>query len=104
MSHPQVEKHSTKDDCWMSIHGKVYDVTKFLEEHPGGEEVMLEVAGETPAQQFTDSTLLALPPERVCDARHSKEDSMFWVRICEKTGGLATCPPREERNVGAGER
>ena len=25
---------------------QVYDVTKFLIEHPGGEEVMLEVAGE----------------------------------------------------------
>lgn len=36
----------------MSIHGKVYDVTKFLEEHPGGEEVMLEVAGEFPAREL----------------------------------------------------
>jgi cytochrome b involved in lipid metabolism len=60
MSHLQVEKHSTKDDCWMSIHGKVYDVTKFLEEHPGGEEVMLEVAGESPSHQFTGSRLLTL--------------------------------------------
>jgi cytochrome b involved in lipid metabolism len=30
----------------MAIHGKVYDVTKFLAEHPGGDEVMVEVAGK----------------------------------------------------------
>ena len=41
----EVETHNKKDDCWMVIHGKVYDVTKFLPEHPGGEEVMLETRG-----------------------------------------------------------
>jgi cytochrome b involved in lipid metabolism len=41
----EVEKHNKKDDCWMIIHGKVYDVTNFLVEHPGGEEVMLESKG-----------------------------------------------------------
>ena len=42
----EVEKHNSSSDCWMVIHGKVYDVTKFLVEHPGGEEVMLESKGE----------------------------------------------------------
>ncbi len=42
-----VSKHNKRDDCWMIIHGKVYDVTKFLPEHPGGEEVMLESQGKT---------------------------------------------------------
>lgn len=27
------------------VGGRVYDVTRFLDEHPGGEEVLLEVAG-----------------------------------------------------------
>ena len=27
-----VAKHNTEDDCFMAIHGKVYDVTKFLDE------------------------------------------------------------------------
>lgn len=29
------------------IHGDVYDVTKYLDEHPGGEEVLLEVSGDS---------------------------------------------------------
>ena len=41
----EVAKHNTDKDCWLAIHGKVYDVTKFLDEHPGGEEVMLDDAG-----------------------------------------------------------
>lgn len=41
-----MEQHTTKESCWLSIHGKVYDITKYLDEHPGGEDVMLEVAGE----------------------------------------------------------
>lgn len=27
-----IKKHSTKKDLWMVIHGKVYDVTKFIDE------------------------------------------------------------------------
>eukprot|EP01018_Ginkgo_biloba_P002266 Gb_33282 [translate_table: standard] len=42
----QVSLHKRREDCWFVIGGKVYDVTKFLEEHPGGEEVLIEVSGE----------------------------------------------------------
>ncbi|KAJ4751576.1 Cytochrome b5 [Rhynchospora pubera] len=36
--------HTTRDDCWLLIRGKVYDVTKFLDDHPGGEEVILQAS------------------------------------------------------------
>ncbi|KAJ3110052.1 hypothetical protein HDU96_006942 [Phlyctochytrium bullatum] len=41
-----VSSHNTREDCWMVIDKKVYDITKFLDEHPGGEEVLLEQAGK----------------------------------------------------------
>ena len=45
-TYAQVAEHTSEDDCWMVISGKVYDVTKFLDEHPGGPEIMVEEAGE----------------------------------------------------------
>ncbi len=31
-----VAKHATDQDCWMAIEGKVYDLSKYIESHPGG--------------------------------------------------------------------
>jgi cytochrome b involved in lipid metabolism len=33
---------------------KVYDVTKYLDDHPGGAEVMLDVAGQSADEFFED--------------------------------------------------
>jgi len=46
--------HSKREDVWMSLHGKVYDVTKYLEDHPGGEEVLLDRAGKDGTEDFED--------------------------------------------------
>lgn len=42
----EVKEHNDEEDCWMVIHGKVYDVTSFMDDHPGGPEIMLENAGK----------------------------------------------------------
>lgn len=36
-----LEKHSSGDDCWIAVHSKIYDVTDFLDLHPGGSGSML---------------------------------------------------------------
>lgn len=36
-----VTKHNTEKDCWMVIHDKVYDITKFIPDHPGGDTITL---------------------------------------------------------------
>lgn len=41
----QVAEHSKPDDCWLVIDGKVYDVTPFLDNHPGGPEIVTDHAG-----------------------------------------------------------
>lgn len=51
----QVSEHCTPDDCWIVIFDKVYDVTDFLLEHPGGEYIILESAGRDATIQFRGS-------------------------------------------------
>lgn len=41
----ELQDHSSNKDCWLAIHGKVYDITNYLVDHPGGDDVMLEHAG-----------------------------------------------------------
>ncbi|KAH8387843.1 hypothetical protein KR093_009869 [Drosophila rubida] len=49
-----VKKHNTPGDLWIVIDNKVYDVTKFLHEHPGGEETLLTVGGTDGTEDFND--------------------------------------------------
>ncbi|XP_051171806.1 cytochrome b5-like [Leptopilina boulardi] len=50
----EISQHSEENDLWMVIHGGVYDLTKFLKEHPGGEEVLINLAGKDGSQCFDD--------------------------------------------------
>jgi len=49
-----VSEHTTKKDLYMVIHEKVYDTTSFVDEHPGGEEVLLDVGGQDATEAFED--------------------------------------------------
>uniref|UniRef100_A0A8C3BZX0 Cytochrome b5 type B n=1 Tax=Cairina moschata TaxID=8855 RepID=A0A8C3BZX0_CAIMO len=50
----EVARRNCSREAWLVIHGRVYDVTRFLEEHPGGEEVLLEQAGKDATESFED--------------------------------------------------
>lgn len=41
----EVAQHNTRDDLWIIYEGKVYDASGYLDEHPGGEEVIIDCAG-----------------------------------------------------------
>ncbi|KAF2567034.1 hypothetical protein F2Q70_00024318 [Brassica cretica] len=54
ISFHDVAKHKCKNDCWILIHGKVYDISSFIDEHPGGDNVLLAVTGKDASTDFDD--------------------------------------------------
>ncbi|KAI0876251.1 FMN-dependent dehydrogenase-domain-containing protein [Hypoxylon argillaceum] len=52
LSGVEVAKHDNKESCWVVIHGKAYDVTEFLPEHPGGMKIILKYAGKDATEEF----------------------------------------------------
>lgn len=69
----QVAAHKTPDDAWISIHGQgnavslhvlarkiltniaVYDVTKYVDDHPGGGDILTEAAGTDASEAFDNA-------------------------------------------------
>ena len=50
----EIEEHSSKESLWLLIENGVYDVSKFMEEHPGGPEPLLDWAGKDATDAFED--------------------------------------------------
>lgn len=47
-------QHNKPDDLWIIIDSYVYDLTDFLDSHPGGEAVLLmeDIAGQDATETF----------------------------------------------------
>jgi isopentenyl diphosphate isomerase/L-lactate dehydrogenase-like FMN-dependent dehydrogenase/predicted heme/steroid binding protein len=62
----EVAKHNSKESCWVAIRGKVYDLTSFLNSHPGGVKAILSRAGTDVTEDFellhAEGTLTTLDP------------------------------------------
>ncbi len=74
-----VSQHATKDDCWMAVHGAVYNVTPVTTagSHPGG-PVILKGCGK-------DATTMFM--ERGGKGEHSEQAQSFLTTL--KIGALA---------------
>lgn len=42
----EVAKHNNEKDAWIIVKGKVYDVTPYIEEHPGGSAILKNAGGD----------------------------------------------------------
>jgi cytochrome b involved in lipid metabolism len=47
---------STRASAWSSYAGNVYDLTPFLEDHPGGDDLLLDWAGKDMGNIMADET------------------------------------------------
>ncbi|KAI9930858.1 hypothetical protein ASPWEDRAFT_248498 [Aspergillus wentii DTO 134E9] len=50
----QVSEHKTPEDCWIVVDNQVWDVTDFLEEHPGGSTIILKYAGRDATKAYSE--------------------------------------------------
>lgn len=46
LTRAEVESHNTSQSCYVTYQGKVFDLTDFADDHPGGGDLLLEFAGK----------------------------------------------------------
>ncbi|KAK2463103.1 hypothetical protein APHAL10511_004758 [Amanita phalloides] len=73
----EVATHNSRESCWIIVHGKVYDVTDFLDDHPGGSNIILKYAGKDATREYEpihppDAITNNLPPEKHLGAVNPK--------------------------------
>lgn len=48
----EVARHKSVADCWTIFHGRVYDVTPYIDFHPGGKRQLMQGAGKDSTALF----------------------------------------------------
>jgi cytochrome b involved in lipid metabolism len=77
----EVAKHTAEDDVWIILEGVVYDVTKFMDDHPGGPEIIHNQAGRDATDEFeevfhSETAKKMLPEYRVGTVKGAKKASV----------------------------
>ncbi|EGG15010.1 hypothetical protein DFA_09830 [Cavenderia fasciculata] len=58
----EISRHNTRESCWMIIQNKVYDITEYIDRHPGGKNALLRFAGKDGSEnvQFHSNKMLQI--------------------------------------------
>ncbi|GAX78438.1 hypothetical protein CEUSTIGMA_g5879.t1 [Chlamydomonas eustigma] len=48
----ELKNHNTATNAWIALKGKVYDVTGYLQYHPGGSKILISSAGKDATELF----------------------------------------------------
>lgn len=74
----EVESHNSKSSCFVTLGRNVYDVTDFVDSHPGGGDLVLEYAGKDIGDILKD------------EASHAHSDAAYEVLDDSLVGFLAS--------------
>eukprot|EP00241_Pyramimonas_parkeae_P010014 CAMPEP_0114242572 /NCGR_PEP_ID=MMETSP0058-20121206/10252_1 /TAXON_ID=36894 /ORGANISM="Pyramimonas parkeae, CCMP726" /LENGTH=129 /DNA_ID=CAMNT_0001355203 /DNA_START=42 /DNA_END=431 /DNA_ORIENTATION=- len=45
-SKQEVSQHNSREDIWVILNNKVYDISSYVEEHPGGDAILNNAGGD----------------------------------------------------------
>ncbi|XP_052861849.1 cytochrome b5 reductase 4 [Anopheles cruzii] len=54
VNHAELAQHNRPDDAWMAIRGKVYNVTRYMDFHPGGPDELSRGIGKDATKLFDE--------------------------------------------------
>jgi cytochrome b involved in lipid metabolism len=89
-TYEEVANHNKEDNCWIIIHDKVYDVSKFLDIHPGGADIIMDDAGTDVTTQFEDTG----------HSNDARKDMLKYEIGIIKSGEIA--PGKKSKTSGGG--
>lgn len=52
VSMAELALHDTPEDCWLELHGNVYDLTNYANSHPGGASIITDWAGSQATDMY----------------------------------------------------
>ncbi|MFA6364843.1 MAG: cytochrome b5 domain-containing protein [Candidatus Paceibacterota bacterium] len=50
----EVTRHDNAQDCWSVVRGGVYNLTEWINQHPGGSEAIISMCGNDSTASFVD--------------------------------------------------
>ncbi|KAF6822738.1 cytochrome b2 [Colletotrichum plurivorum] len=107
-----LSKHNSKSDCWIAVHSKVWDITDFISEHPGGPSVLLKCAGSNATKIFDEvhapDILEELPEEKFIGIlKDATPDTPAAAPQASGRDGIVTAPadvtqstPSSQEDIG----
>ncbi|KAI6221423.1 Cytochrome b5 heme-binding domain-containing protein [Aphelenchoides fujianensis] len=75
----EVALHNTRSSAWIIVRNKVYDISDFFDEHPGGDIVLLDRIGD-------DATIEFYGQEHSADAKEMLKDRLIGRLKDEEKG------------------
>lgn len=54
LSVAEIKTHDNKSDCWSIVNGSVYNLTSYVQNHPGGAAVIANICGKDGTKAFTN--------------------------------------------------
>lgn len=74
-------QHNSHSSAWTAVGGKVYDITDFLNRHPGGYSAISRAIGKDGTNVFSKTQKSLLTYHKIGDGHGSKNPETFLAKF-----------------------